>query len=33
MGRAVVLEYCGHAADFDRPDQFGEALLGFLRDL
>ena len=33
LGRAVVLEDCGHAANFDRPDDFDQALLGFLRDL
>ncbi len=33
LGRAVVLEDGGHAANFDRPDEFDEALLGFLRDL
>jgi pimeloyl-ACP methyl ester carboxylesterase len=33
LGRAVVLDDCGHAANFDQPDAFNAALLEFLRDL
>lgn len=33
LGRAVVLEDCGHAANIDRPEAFNDALLAFLRDL
>jgi pimeloyl-ACP methyl ester carboxylesterase len=33
LGRAVVLDDCGHGANFDQPEAFDAALLGFLRDL
>jgi non-heme chloroperoxidase len=33
LGRAVVLEDCGHAANLDRVEEFDAALLEFLRDL
>ena len=33
LGRAVVLEDCGHVANLDQVEEFNAALLGFLRDL
>jgi len=33
LGRHVVLEDCGHAANIDQPDVFNAALLGFLASL
>ena len=33
QGRAVVVEDSGHAVNFDRPDEFGRILLGFLGEL
>jgi pimeloyl-ACP methyl ester carboxylesterase len=33
LGRAVVLEECGHLADLDQVGPFNDALLSFLRDL
>jgi pimeloyl-ACP methyl ester carboxylesterase len=32
-GRAVVLEECGHAVNFDRPAEFNALLLRFPREL
>jgi non-heme chloroperoxidase len=33
LGRAVVLEDCGHGANLDRVEEFDAALLAFLREL
>lgn len=33
QGRSVVLEECGHAANFDQPDAFDAALLEFVASL
>jgi non-heme chloroperoxidase len=33
LGRSLVLDDCGHAANFDQPDAFDAAVLEFLRDL
>ncbi|MBN9102676.1 MULTISPECIES: alpha/beta hydrolase [unclassified Pseudonocardia] len=33
LGRAVVLEDCGHASNLDRPDAFNDALIEFLRSI
>jgi pimeloyl-ACP methyl ester carboxylesterase len=33
LATAVVLDDCGHAADFDQPDAVNAALLGFLDKL
>ncbi|WZH53371.1 MAG: alpha/beta hydrolase [Nocardioides alkalitolerans] len=32
-GRALVLDDCGHAANFDQPDAFNAGLLAFLAEL
>ncbi|MGU3431775.1 alpha/beta fold hydrolase [Actinomycetes bacterium M1A6_2h] len=33
LGRSVVLQNCGHAANMDRPAEFNDAVLTFLRSL
>ncbi len=33
LGRSVVIDKCGHAANMDRPKKFNAALLGFLKAL
>jgi len=32
-GRAVVVEESGHAVNLDRPDEFNDVLLAFVREL